>query len=102
MAGGAIQIIYIVIRIFFADSSSETAFVLIGLVIEMSFMMGFKNLHHRPRPFWDNYYVGNPGDGNGVFPADCISQFGNPSGHSIFAGYFSMYIFFAYIYASKK
>jgi len=98
IAGGKLQILYIVYRCFVKTEHSESVFVTIAFVLEMFWMTGLKNMHHSPRPFWDNYYSNKPGDGKGIYPGKCPSQFGNPSGHSICAAYFSMYIFFAYIY----
>lgn len=36
-------------------------------------MTGLKNMHHSPRPFWENYYLGKPGDGKGIYPGECPS-----------------------------
>ena len=96
IAGGILQIAFIVANVILLNSNAETQFLVIGIVVELFFMGALKNFHHSPRPFWVNYYQGTPGEG--VFVKQCTSQFGNPSGHSLFASYFSMYIFFAYLH----
>ena len=95
IAGGIFQILFTVFNVILLNSRSETQFLTCGLIIELFFMGALKNLHHSPRPFWVNYYGGQPGDG--IYVKSCITQFGNPSGHSLFAAYFSMYLFFAYV-----
>jgi hypothetical protein len=43
-----------------------------------------KNVHHDPRPFWAN---------EEIQPIKCYAEYGNPSGHSLLASFFAMYLF---------
>lgn len=43
-----------------------------------------KNVHHDPRPFWVN---------EDIDPVKCYTEYGNPSGHSVCASFFAMYLF---------
>ena len=78
--------------------------LLISLPFEIFVTYALKNLHHSSRPFWVNFggtVSNNTGNESAIVPSKCISEYGNPSGHSFFAIYFSMYLFFQYIYSNN-
>lgn len=58
------------------------------MAIQIFIVDAWKTYLHAPRPFWvyDN-----------IVSAKCYTQFGNPSGHSISAAYFAMYVYFMYV-----
>lgn len=75
-----------------------------SLAVEIFVTYALKNLHHSSRPFWVNFggtVKINTGRESEITPSKCISEYGNPSGHSFFAIYFSMYLFFQYIYSNN-
>lgn len=55
-------------------------------------MSVFKNLHHSPRPFWIE---------SKIKAVTCYDEFGNPSGHSLIAAHFTMYLFFTKFYSNN-
>jgi len=73
--------------VIFNPSKIETMVLVINLSVELFVMTLFKVWHHQARPFWENSEV----------RADaCYTQFGNPSGHSSFASFFAMFLFYKY------
>jgi len=53
------------------------------------YLMAFlKTMHHDPRPFWEN---------EGIRAGTCYTQFGNPSGHAVFATFFCSYLFINFV-----
>ena len=93
IGGGALQIIYFVVNVIFNPSKIETMVLVINLSLEIFVMTIFKVWHHQARPFWEN----------GEVKADaCYTQFGNPSGHSSFASFFAMFLFYKYFIKVEK
>ena len=77
------QGIYIATFLCLWPDSSET----MVLITNFSFMFFIMNIlkmaHHEARPFWVFDKIKSGG---------CYTQFGNPSGHALFAVFFSMYL----------
>jgi membrane-associated phospholipid phosphatase len=87
VGGGVLQTIYVLINLIFNPSKIDTFILVINFSVELFVMTIFKVWHHQPRPFWQYSEI----------RADaCYTQFGNPSGHSSFASFFAMYLFYKY------
>ena len=76
------------------DSGESPQVLLIGFTLELFLVTFLKNWHHSPRPFWVNNQEQHT---TTIHPNKCYTQFGNPSGHCLFAAYFATYLFVVYI-----
>ena len=93
IGGPTLQIIYFVINLIFNPSKIETIVLVINLSLEIFVMTIFKVWHYQARPFWENGEVKSDA---------CYTQFGNPSGHSSFASFFAMFLFYKYFIKIEK
>ena len=92
IGGGVLQIVYFAINLIFNPSKTETFVLAVNLAIELFLMTITKVWHYEARPFWAF---------SDVRAGACYTQFGNPSGHSLFAAFFAMYLFNRYFLKSR-
>ena len=85
IGGSVLQILWLVTCMMLYPTDPMTFALLTNFNVQIFLINFFKMFHHNPRPFWIN---------TEIHPATCYTQFGNPSGHSVCAIYFSMYLFF--------
>ena len=93
LGGGVPQIVYVVASIVTDRNNQHNVILLVNFSIELFIMNFLKLMHAQERPFW--VYKDIQPD------ASCIEQFGNPSGHSLFAAFFSMYLWHRHFYSIK-
>ena len=92
--GGVPQIVYMILSIIYERRNPENIVILANLASEFTIMNFLKMMHAQERPFWV-YSAIKP-------DASCIEQFGNPSGHSLFSAFFSMYLWHRHVYCHRK
>ena len=88
-AGGAkTQMAFCGLMAIFYNQKTESAVLIVNLALQIFVVDAWKTYEHAPRPFWVHDFIKS---------SKCYTQFGNPSGHSIAAAYFAMYIYFFYV-----
>lgn len=93
IGGGTLQIIYMVVYAVFFSKENDGVLLAVNMSIEMFLMTSLKIFHFQARPFWAF---------EDIIPGACYSQFGNPSGHSITAIFFAMYLWQRWFIQIKK
>lgn len=96
VAGGRVHATIIAYNIIRYVDSGEAIFLVLAFALLVTLTQILKNIHHSPRPFWVNYRGGGDSeeDVEGIASTSCNRQFGNPSGHAIFASYTAMYVYY--------
>lgn len=77
----------------FQNDHIITVQMVVYFMVEVFMLCFFKNIHHSPRPFWLS---------EEIRPQKCSDEFGNPSGHSLIASHFAMYLFFSFVHKQKS
>lgn len=77
--------IYLRIIIF---NDIESFILSVFFSIQLFVVLVLKLFHSAPRPAWIHPEIE---------PSTCYGEFGNPSGHTVTAAHFTMYLYFVYV-----
>ena len=81
--GSVFQDLYMLAHLALFEQFEESIVLCCNLAVQVFVIGFFKTLHAEPRPFWVD---------KDIIPGGCTNQFGNPSGHSLTALFFSLYL----------
>jgi membrane-associated phospholipid phosphatase len=85
IGASVVQCLFMGLNILLFPTRPLTFALTANFCIQLFWTNVLKMYHHSPRPFWVNEQI---------TPDSCYTQFGNPSGHSIFAAFFAMYLYY--------